>query len=240
MRNDVRRSLRRMQRVPLRREPSKPRDILEIGVSTSLFVEQKLSESIARNPAENCKAELRKALREVRRGAAEANGADAAVKARVLEVLAHYRPHTVGFYWPLPGEFDARDALEEWLGGDTRRQAALPVIAVKGRALAFHAWTPGTPMRVGTHRIPEPQETPAVLPDLLLVPCVGFDDEGYRLGYGGGYYDRTLAAWPGTGKPVAVGVAYEACRIAALPREPHDVPLDAIVTEMQLRIQPAR
>jgi 5-formyltetrahydrofolate cyclo-ligase len=199
-----------------------------------------LNESIARNPAENSKAELRKALREARRGAAATQGADAALRTRVLEVLACYGPQTVGFYWPLPGEFDARDALAQWLADDARRQAALPVIAVKGHALAFRAWTPVTPMRVGLHGIPEPQETPAVLPDLLLVPCVGFDDEGYRLGYGGGYYDRTLAAWPGTVKPVTAGIAYEACRIAALPRELHDVPLDAIVTETQLRIGPAR
>jgi 5-formyltetrahydrofolate cyclo-ligase len=238
MRNGVQRSLRRTQRVPLRQAPSRPRDILEKGVSTSLFVERKLSESIARHPAENFKAGLRKALREARLTAAAASSPQAALKARVLEVLARYRPHTVGFYWPLPGEFDARAAMGAWLAGDARRQAALPVIAMKGHALAFHAWAPDTPMRDGAHRIPEPRNTPAVLPDLLLVPCVGFDDDGYRLGYGGGYYDRTLAAWPGTVKPVTVGVAYEACRIAALPHELHDVPLDAIVTETQLRIRP--
>jgi len=195
-----------------------------------------LSDSIARNPAENTKAELRKALRDARHKAATAHGVEAALETAILDLLTHYAPHTVGFYWPLPGEFDARNALTEWLAGDTRRQAALPVVAVKGEALAFHAWTPSTPMRVGLHRIPEPALTPCVLPDLLLIPCVGFDDGGYRLGYGGGYYDRTLAAWPGTDRPVTVGVAYEACRVAALPRELHDVPLDAIVTEIAARI----
>jgi 5,10-methenyltetrahydrofolate synthetase len=179
-------------------------------------------------------------LREARREAAAANGAATALRMRVLEILARYEPHTVGFYWPLPGEFDARDAIAQWLQGHARRQAALPVIAVKGQALAFHAWTPSTPMRIGTHRIPEPDDTQAVLPDLLLVPCVGFDDDGYRLGYGGGYYDRTLAAWPGTAKPVTVGVAYEACRIEALAREPHDVPLDAVITEVRARIRRPR
>ncbi|MEA3117860.1 MAG: 5-formyltetrahydrofolate cyclo-ligase [Paraburkholderia sp.] len=179
-------------------------------------------------------------MREARRGAAGAHGADAALKARTLELLAHYAPQTVGFYWPLPGEFDARDALAQWLAHDAQRQAALPVISMKGHALAFRAWTSDTPMRLGLHGIAEPQETHALLPDLLLVPCLGFDNEGYRLGYGGGYYDRTLAAWPGTVKPVAAGIAYEACRIAALPREPHDIPLDAIVTESRLRIGLAR
>ncbi|PTB21465.1 5-formyltetrahydrofolate cyclo-ligase [Trinickia symbiotica] len=203
-------------------------------------MEQKLSESIARNPAEKSKAEWRKALREARLAAAAENGADIALKAAMLDLLARYEPRTVGFYWPLAGEFDARGALAEWLAGDVRRQAALPVIAVRGQALAFHAWTPTTPMRVGEHRIAEPQDTPAVLPDLLFVPCVGFDEECYRLGYGGGYYDRTLAAWPDTAKPVTAGVAFEACRVAALPREPHDVPLDAVVTERRVRIRSAR
>lgn len=157
----------------------------------------------------------------------------------MLDALARFAPRAVGFYWPLPGEFDARDALARWLAADARRQAALPVIAMKGHALAFHAWEPATPMRIGHHRIPEPQDTPALLPDLLLVPCVGFDDDGYRLGYGGGYYDRTLAGWPGATKPVTVGIAYEACRVAALPREAHDVPLDAIVTEKGPRLRVA-
>jgi len=70
-----------------------------------------------------------------------------------------------------------------------------------------------------------------MLPELLLIPCVGFDIDGYRLGYGGGYYDRTLAAWPGSKKPLTVGVAYEACRTHALQREAHDIALDLIVTE---------
>lgn len=190
-----------------------------------------MSDSIARNVASNSKAELRKALRDVRHAAAAASGTNAALGAHVLEALERFGPHTVGFYWPLPGEFDARDTLARWLAGDARRQAALPVIAVKGHALVFHGWSPDAPMRIGHHRIPEPLDTPAVLPDLLLVPCVGFDDDGYRLGYGGGYYDRTLAGWPGASRPVTVGIAYDACRIASLPREPHDLPLDAIVTE---------
>lgn len=190
-----------------------------------------MSDSIARNVASNSKAELRKALRDVRHAAAAATGANAALGMHVLEALERFEPHTVGFYWPLPGEFDARDALSRWLAQDVRRQAALPVIAMKGHALVFHAWAPDTPMRIGHHRIPEPLDTPAVLPDLLLIPCVGFDDDGYRLGYGGGYYDRTLAGWPGTSRPATVGIAYDACRIASLPREPHDLPLDAIVTE---------
>lgn len=192
-----------------------------------------MSESIARNPSSESKAELRKRLLQARADAAAQGRANAPLAARLREALNRYAPHTVGFYWPLDGEFDARAMIGEWLAQDARRQAALPVVAMKGHALRFHAWTPNTPMRIGHHRIPEPDQTEPILPDLLLVPCVGFDDDGYRLGYGGGYYDRTLAAWPGTVLPVTVGIAYEACR-AALPRETHDVPLDAIVTDAGL------
>jgi 5,10-methenyltetrahydrofolate synthetase len=204
---------------------------------TSEFGEQKLSESIARNPFAESKAELRKRLLQRRDEAAAKGVADAPLATHLRETLARYSPHAVGFYWPLAGEFDARAIIAEWLARDARRQAALPVVAMKGQALAFHAWAPDTPMRIGHHRIPEPDETQAVLPDLLLVPCVGFDSDGYRLGYGGGYYDRTLAAWPGVAKPVTIGVAYEACR-ASLPREVHDIPLDAVVTDAGLFASP--
>ncbi|WP_116139876.1 5-formyltetrahydrofolate cyclo-ligase [Trinickia diaoshuihuensis] len=188
-----------------------------------------MSESIARNPSAESKAELRKRLLQARLTTQREGRADPSLAAHLDEALASFAPHTVGFYWPLEGEFDAREIIERWLEGDARRQAALPVVAMKGHALRFHAWTPATPMRIGAHRIPEPEQTLAVLPDLLLVPCVGFDDDGYRLGYGGGYYDRTLAAWPDVVRPVTVGIGYEACR-ATLPREPHDIPLDALVT----------
>lgn len=193
-------------------------------------MEQKLSESIARNPSAESKAELRKRLLQARLDTQEQGVADPSLAGHLSEALASFAPHTVGFYWPLAGEFDARAIVGKWLEGDARRQAALPVVAMKGHALQFHAWTPACPMRIGAHRIPEPEQALLVLPDLLLVPCVGFDDDGYRLGYGGGYYDRTLAAWPGVSRPVTVGIGYEACR-ASLPRELHDIPLDALVTD---------
>ncbi|WP_455778053.1 5-formyltetrahydrofolate cyclo-ligase, partial [Burkholderia stabilis] len=110
-------------------------------------------------------------------------------------------------------------------------RAALPVIDEQHAPLAFHAWDAHTPMREGHHRIPEPASGIVVVPDLLLIPCVGFDPQRYRLGYGGGYYDRTLAAWPGDTPPVTVGIAYEACRVDALPAEAHDLALCWIVTD---------
>ncbi|WP_133650491.1 5-formyltetrahydrofolate cyclo-ligase [Paraburkholderia flava] len=194
-------------------------------------MEREVKPSIARNPIAKSKSELRRALLETRVEAAREPVLNDALKRRVHDLLNDRAPVSVGFYWPLSGEFDARDAIASWLAADSARIASLPVIVQRGAPLEFHAWTPDMPMRDGEHRIPEPTSARIVIPDLLLVPCVGFDADGYRLGYGGGYYDRTLAAWPGAQRPVTVGIAYEACRTDALTREAHDIPLDAIVTD---------
>jgi 5,10-methenyltetrahydrofolate synthetase len=174
---------------------------------------------------------LRQRLLEVRLQAASEPATNAALGARVLDALKHYGVASVGFYWPLAGEYDARATLALWLAAEARHEASLPLIKERGTPLEFHAWTPETPMKIGHHKIAEPTSGRVVLPELLFVPCVGFDADGYRLGYGGGYYDRTLAAWPAAKKPITVGIAYEACRTPALQREAHDIPLDLIVTE---------
>ena len=179
-------------------------------------------------------------LLETRLQAASEPASNAALNRRMLDALKHHSVRSVGFYWPLAGEFDARTAITIWLAANMQREASLPVVRERGVPLEFHAWSPDMPMRVGHHKIAEPTSGRAVVPDLLFVPCVGFDADGYRLGYGGGYYDRTLAAWPGSKKPVTVGIAYEACRTQALQREAHDVPLDLIVTEAGLYPPPAR
>ncbi|EPZ91256.1 5-formyltetrahydrofolate cyclo-ligase [Burkholderia cenocepacia BC7] len=179
----------------------------------------------------NPKVALRKTLSGARRDAASQPAANAALDARLRMLLDRLAPRTVGFYWPLPGEFDARDAVLAWCAAGAGRCAALPVIGERHTPLAFHAWDAHTPMREGHHRIPEPASGIVVVPDLLLIPCVGFDPQRYRLGYGGGYYDRTLAAWPGDTLPVTVGIAYEACRVDALPAETHDLALRWIVTD---------
>ena len=190
-----------------------------------------MSPSIARNPLPESKNALRKLLLKARLDAALEPAAQEALSRRMLDTLKLHEPACVGFYWPLPGEFDARAAIAIWLALGAHRQASLPVVTNRGEALQFRAWAPDTPMKTGHHRIPEPATEVVVMPDLLFVPCVGFDVEGYRLGYGGGYYDRTLAAWPGATRPVTVGIAYEACRTDALQREAHDIPLDLIITE---------
>ena len=196
-----------------------------------MFLERELSPSIARNPLPESKNALRKMLLKTRLDAALEPSAQEALSRRMLDTLKRHEPACVGFYWPLPGEFDARAAIAIWLALGAHRQASLPVVTNRGEALQFRAWAPDTPMKVGHHRIPEPATEVVVTPDLLFVPCVGFDIEGYRLGYGGGYYDRTLAAWPGATRPVTVGIACEACRTDALQHEAHDIPLDLIITE---------
>ncbi|QQC65555.1 5-formyltetrahydrofolate cyclo-ligase [Paraburkholderia ginsengisoli] len=197
-------------------------------------MERELDPSIACNPVPAAKKALRRMLLEARLQAASEPAHNAALGRRVLDALKRYGGDSIGFYWPLSGEFDARPAISVWLAADARREASLPIVKERGTPLEFHAWTPDTQMKIGHHKIAEPISGQVVIPELLFVPCVGFDEDGYRLGYGGGYYDRTLAAWPGSARPLTVGIAYEACRTSALQREAHDIPLDLIVTEAGL------
>ncbi len=197
-----------------------------------MFLERELNESIARNPVAKSKSELRRTLLEARLHAGRDPFANDALSRRLLDTLKLHAPRRVGFYWPLSGEFDARGAIAIWLALDERREACLPVVTRPDAPLEFHAWTPDMPMQLGEHRIHVPASGRVVMPDLIFVPCVGFDEHGYRLGYGGGYYDRTLAAWRAAkSQPATVGIAYEACRTGALQHEAHDLPLDMIITD---------
>jgi 5-formyltetrahydrofolate cyclo-ligase len=109
---------------------------------------------------------------------------------------------------------------------------AMPVVIGEGLALIFRAWAPGEPTVPGIRDIPVPLETMAeVAPDVLLVPMLAFDRRGYRLGYGGGFYDRTLAKLRSLKQVTAIGVAYAAQEMAEVPRGPLDQPLDWIMTE---------
>ncbi len=145
----------------------------------------------------------------------------------LLERRLEPNPRGVGLYWPFKGEFDPRP-LARLLDARGIR-LALPVVVERARPVVFRAWRPGARMQPGFGGIPVPAAGEAVQPELLLVPLVGFDAHGYRLGYGGGYYDRTLAAMPA--KPVTVGVGFEQSQLATIHPQPHDVPMDLIVTE---------
>ncbi len=174
----------------------------------------------------------RKAKRAELLAAREAIPADRrrAMSERITEQLIDEFPQleamTIGFYWPLRGEFDARVAMLHFrkLGART----ALPVVIRKAAPLQFRLWWPGAPATVGVYDLPVP-ETEVVVPQAVLMPPVGFDARCYRLGYGGGYFDRTLAAM--SPQPLKIGVAFESSRIETIRPQPHDIPMDLVVTE---------
>ncbi|ATE61397.1 5-formyltetrahydrofolate cyclo-ligase [Thauera sinica] len=142
-------------------------------------------------------------------------------------LVACLAPAVLGFCWPYRAEPDLRGWVVRWLAGGGARIAALPVVIGRGQAMAFRPWTPDCAMQPDRHGIPHPVEGGFVVPDVVLVPLNAFDAEGFRLGYGGGYFDRTLARM----RPLAVGVGFEVGRVASVCPQPHDVPMDWIVTE---------
>ncbi|MEH6433796.1 5-formyltetrahydrofolate cyclo-ligase [Massilia sp. DD77] len=145
------------------------------------------------------------------------------------QVLAWWRAHPqamLGVYWPLAGEPDLRPAYAELAQAGVR--LALPVVLARDAALGFAEWIPGEPTVNDRLGVAVPAELRLVArPPALLVPCLGFNAQGYRLGYGGGFYDRTLEAQP---RPRTLGIAY-ACQLAEFAGDVHDVPLDRVITE---------
>src|SRR5258706_2292114 len=152
---------------------------------------------------------------------------NAAITAHIEAGFALLAGMTVGFCWPFKNEFDARFAIRHFR--ELGAAAALPVVVAKATPLQFRAWWPGAPMTTGVYDIPIPDGTPLVVPDAAIVPMNGFDTQGYRLGYGGGYFDRTLAAT--MPRPLAIGVSFELARLPTIRPQPHDVPMDFVVTE---------
>ncbi len=146
---------------------------------------------------------------------------------RVARWLKTMPVSRLAFYSPIRGEPDVRPAVTAWLAQDKARTLALPV--VNGQVLEFRAWAPGTPLVPGAYGIPVPQGTPLVQPQVLLIPCLGVDMQRYRLGYGGGFYDRTLAALKV--RPVAVGIAFDCGRLRSIGPQSHDIRLDLVITE---------
>jgi len=134
---------------------------------------------------------------------------------------------TVSAYWPIRGEPDLRP-LADWIEASGGR-FALPLVVAKNQPLAFRGWRTGDPLDRGVWNIPVPANGPDIIPDAVISPVVGFDAEGYRLGYGGGFYDRTLASF--STRPRVIGVGYERARLATIFPQPHDIPMDMIVTQ---------
>jgi 5-formyltetrahydrofolate cyclo-ligase len=133
----------------------------------------------------------------------------------------------VSGYWPFRGEPDLREWLENLESRDSR--CALPVVVEAQAPLVFRIWRRGDNLERGVLDIPAPVAGEEVCPDVMIAPLVGYDRDAYRLGYGGGYFDRTLAAMPR--RPLIIGVGYSQAAIPTIYPEPHDIPMDKIVTE---------
>jgi len=149
-----------------------------------------------------------------------------------LDALMPSAEMVVSGYWPVRGEIDVIPLLSHLHGKG--HPCGLPVMVGRMKPLLFREWHPGLEMKEADFAIPVPgEEAPELVPDLLLVPLLAFDGEGYRLGYGGGYYDRTMAALRAKNgrESVAVGVAYAAQQCDHVPRHDEDQPLDLVVTE---------
>lgn len=174
------------------------------------------------------KAALRKQLKAQRAaldGAAKRER-DRRIGDQVLAWWRRTRPPLLAVYWPISGEPDLLATYQAL--AQEGAALALPVVVERHAPLAFTEWTPGEPMATDPMGIAVPARLRTVpRPPALLVPCLGFNEHGYRLGYGGGFYDRTLA---GGIRPATLGIAY-ACQVARFEGDTHDVPLDLVVTE---------
>ncbi len=175
-----------------------------------------------REQRERCRA-LRRAAGQELRDAVVAN------VDRVVDVLLRERPDVcIAFYWPIQGEIALFASMQRAL--DRGATVALPIVFAKDTPLVFREWTLATAMEPGVWNIPVPSASAReVDPHALLVPLVGYDDAGYRLGNGGGFYDRTLAArMP---RPLAIGVGFTSLRMPTIRPHEHDMPMDFVVTE---------
>ena len=152
------------------------------------------------------------------------------IEAQLRDLLAE-RPGILGVYWPFRAEFDPRPLIEGAVAEG--RTVALPVVVDKKGPLEYRAWRPGEPLVDGVWNIPVPEKREIVTPAIVLSPLVGFDEACYRLGYGGGYFDRTLAVL--TPRAFAIGIGFEVQLLETIYPQSFDVPMDLIVTEAGIR-----
>ena len=153
------------------------------------------------------------------------------IEARLRSLLDKRTNFILGVYWPFQAEFDPRPLID-WLVA-TGSAVALPAVVDKKGPLEYRAWRPGEELVDGVWGIPIPKAREIVLPQAVLAPLVGFDRRCYRLGYGGGYFDRTLAAL--SPRPLAIGVGFEMARIETIYPQAFDIPMDIVVTEAEIR-----
>ncbi|MBI5108844.1 MAG: 5-formyltetrahydrofolate cyclo-ligase [Rhodocyclales bacterium] len=160
-------------------------------------------------------------------GAADRATLSTRIAAHLAALLNDLPPQTLAFCAPVRGEFDAGPLVGSLLAKGWK--AAQPVVIAPAAPMIFRRWTPGCAMAEDRHGIPIPRDGAEIDPDIVLLPLVAFDAAGYRLGYGGGYFDRSLATR--VPRPLAIGVGFELGRVADIRPQAHDVRLDAVVTE---------
>lgn len=157
----------------------------------------------------------------------------AAGRAKIAEKVCHalstivdpFSHPVVSVYWPFRGELDLRGWMKEM--SDRGARIALPVVIARNKPLVFRAWRPGCRIERGVWNIPVPAEDERLSPEIVIAPVVGVDREGYRLGYGGGFYDRTLASL--TTKPLVIGVGHPIAQIETIFPLPHDIPMGQVL-----------
>jgi 5-formyltetrahydrofolate cyclo-ligase len=179
----------------------------------------------------DAKKHLRTAALAARAAAFDRHGPDASrrLACHGLDFLKIQPPRIVSGFAAIRDEINPAP-LMTWLA-EEGFQLALPVMVGKGKPLVMRAWTPGDAMNAAAWGIAEPlDDKPEVEPDVVLVPLLAFDAKGHRLGYGGGFYDRTLARLRAKKPVIAVGVAYDELRVDAVPVESYDQPLDWVLT----------
>lgn len=179
------------------------------------------------------KNELRGRARIAREKARAVGGTDAA-EDLAQHLMNLVRPRSAGEmiagYWPIGTEMDVRPAMRDMERLD--HPLCLPAVKTRDQPLVFRQWGDGDPLEDAAHGTSEPEaDAPEVTPLIMFVPGLAFDALGFRIGYGLGYYDRTISALRAGPGLLAIGIAYAAQLIEAVPREDHDQPLDLIVTE---------
>ncbi|HEX5801494.1 MAG TPA: 5-formyltetrahydrofolate cyclo-ligase [Azospira sp.] len=195
----------------------------------------------AKSPETHENAEFRQALRRrmIARRMALPAATHASLSAAVRDRLATTFPalagQLVGFCWPVQNEPDLLPLITTLLARGSR--AALPVVVRPGQPLAFREWWPEQPLATDRYGIPTPTDGDFLLPQALLLPVNAFDAGNYRLGYGGGFFDRTLAAFER--RPLTIGVGFDFQRVDSIRPEAHDLPLDAVLTESGCQYRPA-
>ncbi|MBU4529989.1 MAG: 5-formyltetrahydrofolate cyclo-ligase [Hoeflea sp.] len=172
------------------------------------------------------KAERRR-LYAARQGVSPAERKDmaAAISSRLTEMLGDISGRTIALYWPIRGEINLRAWMVEAASRGAR--ICLPVVVEKHQPVEFHRWTPDCAMAKGFWNIPVPANGEPLVPEVVIVPLLGVDEQGYRLGNGGGYYDRTLAQLPGD--LLSIGVGQSFARMKTIFPMPWDIPMKRVV-----------